>query len=303
MFSNPFFDGFDSDPYYYQPAYQHPSRRRYLQQMRAAEEAKRRRAEAEQREADARQEYLRQLQEEEAYRQAYEGAKRRREKEEARRVQEYLYGNSEYGGDSSSSSDSSESEEDEEEVEMEPIYRVMQGPYGQLYKVKVGEKHRSQPQRGRQSTKRSQQKPSATQKQQQSSNDKNYRLIRGPDGRVYRVQVEQEPTKSEETTKRPAGPSWFPRANDDEEPVEKEDDDEASYASMRIPIRKSFSSGQRKRSSGKKRKQKVTVVVEDASDSESEDKYYKSSWRNRRPSPGQWMEPVNTTAWAPIEIV
>jgi len=39
------------------------------------------------------------------------------------------------------------------------------------------------------------------------------------------------------------------------------------------------------------RKRRVTVIVEDASDSECEDEF-DSPWRNRRPSPGQWMEPV-----------
>lgn len=40
------------------------------------------------------------------------------------------------------------------------------------------------------------------------------------------------------------------------------------------------------------RKQRVSVVVEDASDSENEDADLKSIWRNRRPSPGQWIEPI-----------
>merc|ERR1712232_597412 len=44
--------------------------------------------------------------------------------------------------------------------------------------------------------------------------------------------------------------------------------------------------------SKKPRRRKVTVIVEDASDSEYEDDKLDSIWRNRRPSPGQWMEPV-----------
>lgn len=39
-------------------------------------------------------------------------------------------------------------------------------------------------------------------------------------------------------------------------------------------------------------KHDLVVVVEDASDDESEDNDIKSIWRNRLPSPGQWMEPV-----------
>ena len=34
------------------------------------------------------------------------------------------------------------------------------------------------------------------------------------------------------------------------------------------------------------------IVVEDASDSECEDEVLHSPWRNRRPSPGEWMEPI-----------
>merc|ERR1711920_977001 len=42
----------------------------------------------------------------------------------------------------------------------------------------------------------------------------------------------------------------------------------------------------------KKLKRRVTIIVEDASDSEAEEDEQKSVWRNRRPSPGEWMEPV-----------
>merc|ERR1711862_646679 len=41
----------------------------------------------------------------------------------------------------------------------------------------------------------------------------------------------------------------------------------------------------------KKSKKRVTVLVEDASESEGEDEF-DSICRNRRPSPGEWMEPV-----------
>jgi hypothetical protein len=42
-----------------------------------------------------------------------------------------------------------------------------------------------------------------------------------------------------------------------------------------------------------RRKNKAIPVVEDASpDTEQENEELKSVWRNRRPSPGEWMEPV-----------
>ena len=39
------------------------------------------------------------------------------------------------------------------------------------------------------------------------------------------------------------------------------------------------------------RTRRITITVEDASDSECEDEF-DSPWRNLRPSPGQWIEPV-----------
>jgi len=312
MFSSPFFDRYDSDPHYYQPSPSYPSRRRrYLQQLRAAEEAERQR----QQERARQEEYLRHKMEEEkeAYRQAYyEAAKRRRQMEEARQIQEYLYGNNSPYPDDDNYDESSE-EEEEEEILMEPVYRVMQGPHGQLYKVKIGERptSRSQPKPPRRRRNTSITEPKQVAPQIEDNSGGSYQLVRGPDGRIYRLQLEgrerahKREMKQQQKEEGPAAvPSWFPRVNDDE--VETDDEKEATAASvpsMRIPIRTlSISSGddvslRRRRSSSsgkkKKKKQKVTVVVENASDSESEEDEYKSAWRNRRPSPGEWMEPVN----------
>jgi len=307
MFSSPFFDRYDSDPHYYQPSTSYPSRRRrYLQQLRAAEEAERQR----QQERARQEEYLRhKMEEEEAYRQAYyEAATRRCQMEEARQIQEYLFGNNSPYSDDDDYDESSE----EEEIVMEPVYRVIQGPHGQLYKVKIGERptSRSQPKPPRRRRNTSITEPKQVAPQIEDNSGGSYQLVRGPDGRIYRLQLEgreradKREMKQQQKEEGPAAvPSWFPRVNDDE--VETDDEKEATAAavpSMRIPIRTlSISSGDgvslRRRSSSsgkkKKKKQKVTVVVENASDSESEEDEYKSAWRNRRPSPGEWMEPVN----------
>merc|ERR1719240_2467019 len=73
-------------------------------------------------------------------------------------------------------------------------------------------------------------------------------------------------------------------------------DEEILVSPRRIPIQKSISILRERSTSGKdkRKQQKVSVLVEDASDSESEDDDYKSVWRNRRPSPGQWMEPIKS---------
>lgn len=72
------------------------------------------------------------MQEEEAYRQAYEAAKSRREMEEAWQAQQYLYGNT--------PEDDEESIE-EAEVVIEPVYRVMQGHYEQFSIAKTTKQH------------------------------------------------------------------------------------------------------------------------------------------------------------------
>lgn len=90
---------------------------------------------------------------------------------------------------------------------------------------------------------------------QKSIDDKNtYRLVREPDGQIYQVPFEQQQQPKKEET-------WFPRINHDDEESDYDD------ALVRIPIRRSFTQ-QKRLGSGKKKK--VTVVVEDASDSKSE---------------------------------
>merc|ERR1739848_688767 len=127
-----------------------------------------------------------------------------------------------------------------------------------------------------------------------TNSEGSYQLVRGPNGRIYRVRLgeEEEPAKKEierkqqQQSEEPAVPSWFRRVNDDGETNRDEENEDTP--SMRIPIRSSLV-GRRRSSGKKKKKQKVTVVVEDASDSESEEDEYKLSRRNRRPSPGEWM--------------
>ncbi|KAL3942291.1 MAG: hypothetical protein SGBAC_003500 [Bacillariaceae sp.] len=291
IFATPFPYDYDSEPHYYRPTYQQPSplyygnqeSRRYLQQLRAVEEAKRRReAHRYQRMQAARQDYISRLQEEEAYRQAYEEAKRRRETEESKQVHEYLYG--------------SGSDEAEEENEVrQPIFRKMHGPDGRLYKVKVGEKASPEPKPRRRT---SQSQPRASPPQPEDT----YQLVRGPDGMIYRVRLQQQP-KEEETTPRNArstptrGSVRNRRASSSasssfEEPSSIAED----TSSMRIPIRQSRSIRQERLVSGKdKRNKNSSMLVEDASDSESDDDY-KSVLRNRRPSPGEWMEPVQSSS-------
>ena len=101
-----------------------------------------------------------------------------------------------------------------------------------------------------------------------------FQIVRGPDGRLYKVPIRDEDYESDEH-----------EAMDEEEP-------EVAQPSPRDAadkhIERKTSGPAKKRPS---RRKKVTVIVEDASDSENEDEY-KSYWRNRHPSPGVLMEPV-----------
>jgi len=296
MFATPLFNGYDSDPYYfhYQPAYrrqqkrssrnqQEERRQRYLlQQLQAAEEAQRRQVEAERHlQRINRQKYLQRLQEEEIFRRAYEDARRRREMEETQQqVREYSFGN-----------DHEFSDSDEDKEAKEAVFRVIQGADGRLYKVKVGEKLRHQPQGS------SRRNPTVMVASPQ--HDDGHRFVRGTDERTHPVQ--QQPKQEEMRQIK----SWFSRANHiASDQTDEESSSEfaegtpppSSFASMRVPFGPPMT---KKRSSDNCRPQKLTVLVEDASDSESEDECDPSaeSWRNRLvPSPGEsWMEPVKST--------
>lgn len=86
-----------------------------------------------------------------------------------------------------------------------------------------------------------------------------------------------EPTGSRKSTKR-ADSKLTSKATPDD------DSRDRVVVDVLVPEAKEPKKGRNRR--------KVTVVVEDASDSEDENDELKSVWRNRRPSPGQWIEPV-----------
>ena len=121
-------------------------------------------------------------------------------------------------------------------------------------------------------------------------------LIRGRDGRIYRVPTylidgidrtsdesdERSSTMSE--TASVATNSSTEMMDATEIPLSTVPSDQNDI--KRAPQKKSKSNNKNPR------RRKVTVIVEDASDSECEQDELKSPWRNRRPSPGQWMEPI-----------
>lgn len=101
-----------------------------------------------------------------------------------------------------------------------------------------------------------------------------YTVVRGRDGRLYRMSV--------------------PPIDDVDSPGDEMDLETVSEtASIQSDLKEENNSvaGKKKKQKGHQRK-KVTIIVEDASDSENDDDTLNSPWQHRRPSPGQWMEPV-----------
>ena len=145
-------------------------------------------------------------------------------------------------------------------------------------------------------------------------------LVRGSDGRIYLVALDQNGRllqarnmpKSKgvdenlvhrkknpmSTTERQDGESYdhlFQRAKTamtKTNAITHEDNYEESVPSDGIPRRSPSLPRISVKTQKPQSKKRTTVVVEAASDSETEDDEFNSIWRNRRPSPGQWMEPV-----------
>lgn len=168
-----------------------------------------------------------------------------------------------------------------------------------------------------------------------SFDEMSYKVIRGPDGSLYRVPKDavvgpdglldrsggnkvscslskrqllattEKKNKKQQSTEPPKirKVPFQSSHNESMEQLDDGNDDDETLA----PLEVSSNSLQRvppplatkppkskklkpKSSKKKKNKRKVTIIVEDASD--TEDEFTSDPWRNRRPSPGQWIEHV-----------
>eukprot|EP00934_Nitzschia_sp_Nitz4_P003005 Nitzschia sp. Nitz4//scaffold66_size103028//25257//26051//NITZ4_004493-RA/size103028-processed-gene-0.26-mRNA-1//-1//CDS//3329556335//2995//frame0 len=261
MFANHFFNDFDDHDYYYGG-----TPHRALMHRRRAEEEARRRAEIErylrqkeleEEERRQRQEYARLLRQRQLEEEAYEREMRRRQQE---------YYRSLYGGRAESPAQTSSSEEEgesaEEDENEEPIYQLVRGLDGRIYKVLTN------PNRVRKQKQPSVRKESVTPKKQSQQQS------------LFDRDAHQQASRS------------TPQTSAATLPLNKENEHTINEVEHEPPIRRKVSRSMKKdKKSKKKNSKKVTIIVEDASDSEAED-FYMSPWRNRRPSPGQWLEPV-----------
>jgi hypothetical protein len=289
MLGGPFFSDFDDDYQYFQP---HPSY--YEQQRRAAlraqQEEARRRAELEHyfRMKAMEEERLRQQQEYERQllQKAVMEERRRREqllqaeKEEARRKKllrereareeaerrdrmralRFLSGDA-MDENTDDDQSGSESEESSMGYHEEPIYELMRGPDGRVYRVPVGVKRIPRP---------------VSQKFHQSKKENRSSFHSSMENGLKKTDVETNMKTSNEVPTNPLENLMSHSTLLEQQGESKQ-------------TTKKTKKGKKNRNGKKKR---IQVIVEDASDSETEDEFYKSPWRNRRPSPGAWIEPV-----------
>jgi hypothetical protein len=155
-------------------------------------------------------------------------------------------------------------------------YQIVRGPGGYLYRVPV-------------------------------EVEEEVEYLRGPDGRLYKVVlpkssaasatvqpavaasktartipiVKEAETANSATMKEQQSPTVVAPANQSETPKKQRVEISNERNEIEVKVNK------------KSKRKKITVVVEDASDSEYEDDDLKSVWRHRVPSPSEsWMEPV-----------
>jgi hypothetical protein len=132
----------------------------------------------------------------------------------------------------------------------------------------------------------------------EKEHDPHYRLVQGPDGRIYRIPLHKNPTvvnSSPQATNAPDKENAFPSKQNIPVKIPITTKSGSSREANDDSLTTTFTTGNKKNKVFPKLKQnktRVTVIVEDASDSESEDDEFNSVWRKRRPSPGEWMEPI-----------
>ncbi len=262
MMLHPFFSDFDDGYHHYNPR----SYQQHRRHTNAVEEARRRRRieleryyrmkELEEQERlRQNHEYMKCLRRQQLEEEAYQAAlfRQRALQEETDELQEHRHALRYLWGDDHSDEEVEEVEDcsEESEVEEEPIYRLMRGVDGRIYRVQVG----------------------ATRKGKKFA----HRTRELPGMKLY-----SEPTRPEVE---PAIATDFmsPKVVEQPDALHNIHRDELKTGDTKVKMNS--------KEKGTKKKKRVTIIVEDASDSEVDDDL-KSPWRNRRPSPGEWMEPV-----------
>lgn len=126
--------------------------------------------------------------------------------------------------------------------------------------------------------------------------DDEYVVVRGPGGYLYRVRRAdlESPSQASQNEANVQDDLSFKRSKNSVKHAKPEE--EKSHGGNLFQQESLRASEFTKSPSKQQRsKKKITVIVEDASDSEDEGDEMNSLWRNRHPSPGEsWMEPIGS---------
>merc|ERR1711976_774269 len=132
-----------------------------------------------------------------------------------------------------------------------------------------------------------------------------FKVVPGPDGRFYRVNINDSRAQQQKqnininkgTAKVPISRASSGNGLAVKQPLsnlervsQQKDSPQSSMTNVAIVDQSlpKFSKKDKKQAA----KKRITVIVEDASESEIEEDELMSGWRYRRPSPGEWIEPV-----------
>ena len=155
----------------------------------------------------------------------------------------------------------------------------------------------------------------------EENDEREYRVVRGWDGRLYRVRVQENDDEEYRWMRDWDGSitrvqpklsvkDETRRKDRREEPAEEdrpqlravENSAKGSQSNLKSPLstalgqKESYSNESTRQTAknDKRKKKKITVIVEDVSDSsDAEEDEMNSYWRNRHPSPNEsWMEPI-----------
>jgi hypothetical protein len=161
-------------------------------------------------------------------------------------------------------------EDDSDQEDNEPEFHIVRGLDGCLYRMRNPSYHRRQ-------------------------KDSMFKRVRGPNGHLYRVKTENKKEADDmkidtsfDKENVPSKSRSIPIITNNDKAMDVDSDVNCEVVMTKLQTPRE----EKNSTKGKRRKSKITVIVEDASDSEYEDDF-NSPWRNRRPSPGEWLEPVD----------
>jgi hypothetical protein len=172
----------------------------------------------------------------------------------------------------------------------EPVYQLMRGPDGRIYRVQVGVQrvpipHPQQP-AYKKATPQLRERRRTVEKESHTLPIK----TRSPPAATEFVNgspMDEDDAEKALLEQSTPLPDKVPTSNTNLKPSSKMTTTTTRNANDNVAA---SPAGTKKKK--KKKTRRIRVVVEDASESETEDEFYNSPWRNRRPAPGKWLEPV-----------